>query len=96
MGYSPNLNWWAGFLVAINTTAPNSPDALIPRLDDGDQNWQDLTSTAGVAASFVGTANYMSPERALGKDPETKTRNARMNIRKRGGRVKDEHLKCLV
>ena len=29
---------------------------------------QDLTSTAGVAASFVGTANYMSPERALGKD----------------------------
>ncbi|CAJ1341136.1 unnamed protein product [Effrenium voratum] len=29
---------------------------------------KDLTSTAGVAASFVGTANYMSPERALGKD----------------------------
>ncbi|CAE7026210.1 MKK2 [Symbiodinium natans] len=28
---------------------------------------KDLTSTAGVAASFVGTANYMSPERALGK-----------------------------
>merc|ERR1711957_573211 len=27
----------------------------------------DLDSTVGVAATFVGTANYMSPERALGK-----------------------------
>lgn len=35
---------------------------------------QDLTSTAGVAASFVGTANYMSPERALGKDTPTSPR----------------------
>ena len=37
-----------------------------------------------MAASFVGTANYMSPERALGKDGET--RNA-------GGRATNEHLK---
>ena len=50
----------------------------------GNVGWQDLTSTAGVAASFVGTANYMSPERALGKDGET--RNA-------GGRATNEHLK---
>mmetsp|Transcript_90919 Transcript_90919/g.211551 ORF Transcript_90919/g.211551 Transcript_90919/m.211551 type:complete len:334 (-) Transcript_90919:64-1065(-) len=29
---------------------------------------KDLNSTVGVAATFVGTANYMSPERVLGKD----------------------------
>lgn len=29
---------------------------------------KDLDSTVGVAATFVGTANYMAPERALGKD----------------------------
>jgi serine/threonine protein kinase len=29
---------------------------------------KDLNSTVGVAATFVGTATYMSPERALGKD----------------------------
>lgn len=29
---------------------------------------KDLNSTLGVAATFVGTANYMSPERAVGKD----------------------------
>mmetsp|Transcript_56013 Transcript_56013/g.126386 ORF Transcript_56013/g.126386 Transcript_56013/m.126386 type:complete len:333 (+) Transcript_56013:122-1120(+) len=29
---------------------------------------KDLNSTVGVAATFVGTANFMSPERALGKD----------------------------
>lgn len=28
---------------------------------------KDIASTVGVAATFVGTANYMSPERALGK-----------------------------
>jgi serine/threonine protein kinase len=29
---------------------------------------KDLNSSVGVAATFVGTATYMSPERALGKD----------------------------
>merc|ERR1719343_416807 len=29
---------------------------------------KDLNSTVGVAATFVGTASYMAPERALGKD----------------------------
>lgn len=29
---------------------------------------KDLDSTVGVAATFVGTANYMAPERALGKE----------------------------
>jgi len=29
---------------------------------------KDLSSSAGAAATFVGTANYMAPERALGKD----------------------------
>jgi len=29
---------------------------------------KDLNSTVGVAATFVGTASYMSPERAMGKD----------------------------
>merc|ERR1719375_957132 len=29
---------------------------------------KDLNSTVGVAATFVGTATYMSPERALGND----------------------------
>ena len=55
----------------------------------GNVGWQDLTSTAGVAASFVGTANYMSPERALGKDgefPPEKKQRAEPEL-------KDEHLK---
>ena len=55
----------------------------------GNVGWQDLTSTAGVAASFVGTANYMSPERALGKDgefPPEKNQRAEPEL-------KDEHLK---
>eukprot|EP00929_Paragymnodinium_shiwhaense_P006941 TRINITY_DN1108_c0_g1_i1.p1 TRINITY_DN1108_c0_g1~~TRINITY_DN1108_c0_g1_i1.p1 ORF type:complete len:441 (-),score=114.39 TRINITY_DN1108_c0_g1_i1:258-1580(-) len=29
---------------------------------------KEITSTVGVAATFVGTASYMAPERALGKD----------------------------